>query len=225
MSRPPDPDGVFGAVISPTNETMVVITRNLDVFGEDWGPIVFIGDETGSAFVPISEARVGSTCQTGNEPPRNTYLFGEDALLTAVIDPAMPSITGEIRTGAMTRTFAGGGMEGSSYDFNQPASVSTAVGTLVSTGRGLSFSILADGSVTGSGSCQATGRVAPRADGKNLLTIEVTLDPVTCQVPLARYQGVVLAYERAAGGRRMFARILATDGWDWDEFFLTGSQP
>jgi hypothetical protein len=125
----------------------------------------------------------------------------------------------------MTRTFAGGAIAGSSYDFNQPASVSTAVGTLVSTDGRQSFSILADGSVTGSGSCQATGRVTPRADGKNLLKLEVTLDPATCHAQFGRYEGVVLAYERNTGGRRLFARIHATDGWDWEEHFLTGSPP
>lgn len=223
--RPPDPDGVFGAVISPTNETMVMITHNLDIYGEDSGPIVFVGNETGSAFVPISAARVGPTCQTGNQPPRNTYLFGEDALLTAAIDPATPSMTGEIRTSAATRTFAGGRIGGSSYDFNQPATASTAVGTLVSMNGGPSFSILADGSVTGSGNCRASGRVTPRADGKNLLSIEVTLDPATCKVAWSRHEGVVLAYERAEGGRRLFARLFATDGWDWEEYFLTGSEP
>lgn len=141
-------------------------------------------------------------------------------------------MAGEIRTRASTSTFAGGRIPGSSYDFHQPALVSGAVGTLNAfAGPTSSLTILADGSATMSFTgCKATGRVTPRADGKNLLMLSMTIDPATCAgaTSFTQFEGFILAYELAGGGRRMFAYVFGTDvlGWGgWEEYLLTGSQP
>jgi hypothetical protein len=123
----------------------------------------------------------------------------------------LPSISGELTTDMSTRTFVGGDIPDSSYDFQQPASVSAAVGTLDTVGGGPTLSIAADGSATLSfASCQASGQVAPRADGKNLLT----LSAAPCPGGTFAYEGVVLIYERMGGGKRQLADVFASDGWD-----------
>lgn len=218
-------DGVFGATLSPSGEMMVMITRNLDDWGDELGPVVFIGAETGAEFVPTTAGRVRSTCQTGNEAPRNIWLFGEDALLTATIDPAMPSMSGEITSGTTTRAFVGGRIPGSDYNYRQAAALTSAVGTLEQAGsapgQGLSLTVRADGTATLSrpGGTATSGRVDPTGVGK----LRLSFAPSGAST--YQFEGVLVAYETANGGRRLFAYLFGSDGWDWTELFLTGSLP
>lgn len=227
---PADRDGVFGATVSPSGESLVWIARFIDRSGFDLGSIGFIGTETGSAFDPNSAFRWGSSCWSGNDRLRSVFLHptGPGAWVHGTVDASAQSIVGEIQTEGSTRTFAGGPIPGSPYDFQSAASVSAAAGTLTSIWPPGSptpaptLTIGTDGSATLTrGGCQTRGTVQPRSDGKNLLILSAP----PCSGEPWYSDGVVLAYERSGGGRRLFAYVLVSDGWDGTELFLTGSAP
>jgi hypothetical protein len=226
----PGPEGLFGATLSPTNEFMVLIAR------QDGTHAGFIGRETGTAFVPSEAFRLRTSCQVGDGARGRAFLYpqGPDALVSIAVDSSAPSISGDLRISSLVRTISGGRVPGTSYNFDQPASVSTATGSLLEIRPDrASMTILADGSVTGTYlQCRVAGHVTPRADGKNILDLALTIDVGTCPTPtttdLSRLDGFVVAYGLANGGIRSFAYLYGSTDLNFgsgDQLLLTGSQP
>lgn len=221
------PSGVFGARLSPGDETMLMIAR------EDGQHIGFFGQDNGVAFAATAAWRLRDKCGLTGALPANAFLYpsGQPALVETEFDPTVPSITGQVRTAASTRTIAGGRIPGSAFDYQQAPSIASAAGTFGDLfSNGSSLTILADGSAVGTFfGCQARGHVAPQADGKNLLTVSMALDLASCpgtnKPGPFRFDGVALTYALTSGGTRRFAYLFATDDWDWSEFFMTSSSP
>lgn len=217
-SDAPVPQGVYGAQVSPGNETLVLVSRPIPGW-PDLGPVGFIGTDTGSAFVVSSAFSMWPfTCRQGSA----SWNTASRALIRLSIDAAPTSLSGQITEAASTRTLVGGPVPGASYDYNQPASLSDAAGTLSTSGNDKVYlSIAADGTAMfGPTGQQRRGTVVPSADGKNLLTLSVPPLPGSGFA----MTGLVLTYSVAGGGRRLFAYVYESDGWDGTEYFLTGTQ-
>jgi len=129
-----------------------------------------------------------------------------DATITATFVPDV-STQGSMTSSGSTATFDGTTAALAPYQYATPATVTTVMGDWViqklGGGPGTAH-VGADGSFSWqSNGCTAQGTATPRASGKNVYDIALTIGPAPCDAPGSVQQGVGIALP-LAGGKLQF---------------------
>ncbi|RJG14558.1 FKBP-type peptidyl-prolyl cis-trans isomerase [Massilia cavernae] len=118
----------------------------------------------------------------------------------------LASLNGSITVGGSSIPFTSTGFPESGYVYNTPARLSEVAGSYRMSGTlGVhNTTIAADGSFNASlGACNYSGRLTPRASGKNVFDASWTFGAGTCPLSGQTGTGVALSYIPVAGGTRL----------------------
>jgi hypothetical protein len=133
--------------------------------------------------------------------------------VTATFTPAS-AVSGSMAGGGSVRPFNGTYLTGSTYDYSAGASLASIAGawSLSGTdGSTATVSIGAAGAVTGTSSgCNFSGRLTPRANGKNVFDVTLANGPAPCAAPGATSTGVAVSYLIAGTALRQLV-VVGTD--------------
>lgn len=104
----------------------------------------------------------------------------------------------------LTVNVAGGPVRDVPFEYDQPASLPSIVGTWVlmgNTGDRISLNIAATGamSATSASGCSFSGTVAPRPSGKNVFNASLQFGASPCLLPGQRMTGVAIVHRKTNG--------------------------
>lgn len=144
---------------------------------------------------------------------------------------ANTSFNGTVTGNGQSIGFTSAPPTNSNYAYNTPAVLSTITGswsgsTLFS-GESGTLSVAGDGalsaSFTGSytGTCTATGTIAPRSSGKNVFDISLTFGASPCGLPSTTVSGIAVSYLLANSQRQLIAAVTTADRTHGSAFFAT----
>lgn len=162
-------------------------------------------------FRVTSFAEGQGTSANGGYSVPDVRLFSNDGrVVTGSINANFVPKTSISGTASLTTgqsSFSGTAPAASVLAYDTPAALSTVVGTWAATslyGESVNFSISATGilSATFAG-CTYSGLVAPRASGKNVLDVSVTVGPAPCPSAGERYVGIGVTSVLPNGKRQL----------------------
>jgi hypothetical protein len=223
------PLGVFGGTIARGSESDLLL-----VVREDGTKLGIYGTITSTAFRIAGYFYSGGDWRSGSDPTvyngRDWGRGGSSVYVNASYDSTTPSLLGTIRSVTETLSFAGGPIQGSSYNFNMPATVAGVVGSWNLTdegGQSATLTIAADGSLVGQyQGCSMTGVVQASDSGKNFLKLGLSFNMASCSnawytldLP---HHGFVLAYPLTAGGTQLIMWVETNDGVDFSKVLAAG---
>jgi hypothetical protein len=233
------PSGIFGGTIEgQTDGAFVLVTRDLWGTGTVEGRLFYGLDVIGPpkvtgvvAFGPnVGCSAVDTRARNGREYARAANDWSQPNVFVFVaLDPAVPSLTGSIRTldGTQpTRRLTGGSIPGSTFDVKATPSLVNVVGgwTFVDPlGNPNALAVSNDGKLQGTyRGCSVGGTVQPSVDGTNLFEVQLKAKPCEALVWLQDFKGFALAMPLATGGMRLLLWAEANNGIDWSYVLAVG---
>lgn len=235
------PPGIFGGTIEgQADGAFVLVTRDLWGTGSVDGRLFYGLDMIGPpkvtgvvAFAPYFgcssvDRRAGNGrdfALASNDPnQQGVYVF-------VALDPAVPSLTGSIRTldGTQpTRRLTGGSIPGSTFDVKARSILADVVGGwafVEPLGTPNSLAVSNDGKLQGTyRGCSVDGSVQPSVDGSNLFDVQLNAKPCEALAWLQDFKGFALAIPLATGSTRLLLWAEANNGIDWRYVLAIGQR-
>lgn len=221
--KPPPPpagsvgraDGVYGGAIH--NATTPGVNANLTLVLEDLSYWTLYGNR---AAADGSFTSAGFVQGVGQVDAANSRFTSDDARdfspnsrATAKVSATFvpdQSTQGSITSADRTSYFDGTTTALAPYNYANPAALDAVLGDwrIVKLGGGDGTAqVGADGAFTWTASgCTATGTLTPRASGKNVYDIALTVGPAPCSAPGSNQRGVGIALP-LAGGKVQFITV------------------
>lgn len=176
--------------------------------GQYWG---FYASGGASIVTPIAFLQGQGSSAGGVYTAADTRDFGPAtaaaASLSANYSP-LASFSGSITAGGTAIPFTSTGFTEANYRYNTPANLAEVTGAKRMGGTlGVhTMTVAADGSFSGTASgCSYTGKMTPRASGKNVFDVRWTFGAGTCALSGQVATGVAISYLPAAGAPRELA--------------------
>ena len=172
-----------------------------------WG---IYGTTVGSTFYVYGMVQ-GNVSFSGNTL---TSSDGRDFSYTGAVTPGALVATytaSNISGMAGTVSFSASRVASTTYNYDQPASLTSLVGTwngsLLTSGTA-SITVAANGQFTGSSNgCSFTGTLTPRSSGKNFFITTVQFGAAPCAAPGETGTGIAITYPLASGGQQLIIGI------------------
>ena len=203
----PTAEGFYSGSITGAKSSgfQLLVLENGDFWGLYGNPI--------SAKFSISGLVQGSgTSNNGVFTSSNLKDFGVfpsvAGALNATYDATAKTITGTGITGAANASFNGGPAANSLYNYTIAASLTNIAGSWLLTtlsGATVNINIAATGtfSAVENNGCQFSGKITPRASGKNVFDTATTFGPAPCSLPGQTASGIALSQPLAAGNTQL----------------------
>lgn len=198
-----DAQGLYLGTTESGYETKTLVLEN----DQYWS---MYGYTMNGAFNALGLVQGNGTANNGSysSTALRSYRFtGEpkSAAVTATYQSGV-NFNGSITDNGDTTTFTSATPQISEYNYNSGANLSNLIGTwsMISlNGFPVDLSIASDGSFTGtSGSCNYSGKLTPRASGKNVLDLTQTLG-YQCDLSNQTVTGVAIEYLLPDGTRQL----------------------
>jgi hypothetical protein len=199
-----------GSLSSPTLKNLnLLVLEN----GQVWG---LYGAETEGIFLVSGFVQGDGAASDGRYGTSNLRDFGVapalDGSLTGSYDATATRFTGTLAVNTTSLSFDTTKAT-QNYVYDTPANVAALAGawTMTSVGTAtVDMTVLANGSFTirSSTGCTGSGGMAPRASGKNVFNVQLTLGPAPCGSPGLALTGVALAYPVQALGKTQLTMAL-----------------
>jgi hypothetical protein len=188
------------------------------IYGEDFGSIFYVyGFVQGQGISNNGTFTASAVRDYGYTPA----LPGQ---ANATYNTTDGTITGTMDYGSFgVAEFDGGPIDGSLYNYDAAASLTTIVGTwdtISLYGRDVTVNISSTGVLTlADGTCTGSGMVVPRATGKNVFTVTVTYGFVGCEFPGTTNTGIAIAFEVDTGETQLIAAVANSARTEGDAVF------
>lgn len=203
-------EGVYEGSISNGRSHTTLVLEN-DQFFTLYGSAIAGGGMAVSGFIQgAGKSSNGSFSSTDMKDflPDGSSVAGS---LSASYVPKA-SFNGSVTENASTVTFTGASLQSSSYTYDMAANQADIVGAwsmIDLQGSSVILNIATSGALAGSVSgCSFTGRISPRASGKNIFDVALTFGPSPCRLAGQAASGIAVEY--LSSGKRQFV-IAATD--------------
>lgn len=174
--------------------------------GQYWG---FYGIATTGAPSPTGFVQGNGSSSAGSYSTADFKDFGPNPAaqggLTANYSP-LASLNGTITVAANSLPFTSTGIADAVYRYNAPANLAELSGSQRMEGSALGHHVMqvnADGTFSATTlACNYTGKLSPRATGRNVFDVTWTFGAGTCPLQGQSATGVAFSYAAHAGGTR-----------------------
>jgi hypothetical protein len=208
----PTAEGVYGGTLtgSTSNAFQLVVLET----GEFWA---MYGTRTSTSFGVAGFIQGTGVSNNGSFSSSNTKDFGYAPALSgstsASYNSSAKTISGTVSAGGSSIGFSGGPINGSLYNYDTPATISTVAGswsTSSSTGETISLTVANSGTFAANSSrgCSFGGSIVPRSSGKNVFNVTLTFGAAPCGLPGQSVSGVAFAYPLASGQTQLLVAVV-----------------
>jgi hypothetical protein len=206
ISTPAIAEGAWQGTTSAGYTVDILVLEN----NETWA---MFGTNTNN-YLTVRGFDRGSGTSSGNtfNGSGTEYSYTGSAVSGSFSGTVIPgaSFNGAIN-GAQRVTFSTAPMPSSSYNYNTAAQLANVTGTwngALLTGAAASVSVSATGALSGSSSgCLYTGKVAPRASGKNVFDVTLNFGGAPCILANQSVSGIAIAYLTTTGKTQLLAAM------------------
>lgn len=214
----PSAEGAYSGTLtgSSSNAFEMVVLEN----GDFWA---LYGSQTPTQFGVAGFIKGTGTYNNGSFTSSNAKDFGfasaASASISATYEATAKTISGSLTETAGTTHFSGGPIQGSTYNYDTGATLSTVAGSwdMISLdGQPITLNISSSGTFSTTGECFFSGSITPRPSGKNIFNVSFLFSPSYCPPPPGYASshiafianGVAIAYPLANGKTQL---VVASD--------------
>lgn len=203
-------EGAYGGTLAgdtANNTFSAVVLENGDVWAIygtalPSGVLAVTGFLQGSGNSTDSRYTSSDLRDFGFEPPVT-------GTANAEFNASANTMSGSFQFGSNTVRFAGGPINGG-YDYAAAAQLTQVSGAWslnALSGEGINIMVGGDGSFTGQSAlgCAISGKLTPRASGKNVFDVTLQFGPAPCAVPNQSAAGIALSYPISGRQQLIFA--------------------
>jgi hypothetical protein len=219
FNKPSTTTGAEGVYQGTTSTSFAIFSVVLDN-GEWWGLYGGLGI---AGLVPTGLIQASGTSNNGSFTSSTLHNFGNAGTTNATGSVSASytaesnfsgTVTQTLNTATQTFTFTGTSpITAGTYNYDQAASLSDITGTWTTvhlSGATYLVNVQQSGAFTATSvSCTLTGTFTPRASGKNVFDVALTVGAAPCASPGAIETGVALTYVLKSGSRQLL--LAATD--------------
>lgn len=206
-------EGVYGGMLGSSNTLSLSLQMLVLETGELWA--LYGQDASGQLLVSGFIQGGTSTTATGmRSTDLRDFATAPPAVLnlSASVGTAAGTLAGTLATSTGSASLSVGPIAGSLYRYDAPALPTAVQGDWTLTtlqGEVHTVTVAADGSLTASGlqGCNFTGRVLPRASGKNVYDVTLTFGPAPCVLANQPATGIALTYPLANGSNQLLVAV------------------